>query len=167
MGQRGGDRESRRGQALRRGEQPGQRQRPEALVQRQQSVHAPGYRDAPHIVLERHPAGTLIAQLRGVGARTRAPGGVERRRWHSRAGDHGEHVAAQPAHVRRDDRHNGRRSDRRIGGVAITIQCRQARCRSEMAGGRDRCIGGVACDHVAKCNPFGSEQPPLAFHNRG
>ena len=167
MSQRGGDRESRGGEALRRREQPGQAQGSETLVQRHQPVHAAGDRHAAHIVLERHPADTLVAHPRGVSARARAPGGVERRRWHLRAGDHGEHVAAQPAHVRRDDRHDGRRRDRRIGGIATAVQRRQARRRGEVVGGRDRSIGGIACDHVAKCSPFGSEHLHSPVHTRG
>lgn len=105
------------GETNRRGEDRGQRQRAEALVQGDPPRYGAGHSDGADVAVERHLAVAFVAQLLGAHARAGPTRGVERVNRAVHVHQRKE-IAADTAEVRRHDGHRGIRGQRGVDGVA-------------------------------------------------
>ena len=132
-------REAGRGQADRRGEDRRQVEVGEALVQLHPSVHAAGDGHRADVVTQRHLGEAFGAHRRGVGTLPGVPAGVQANHLTVGRAHEGEQVAAHPAQVRGGDGDRRVRRDRRIHGVAATVEHRHRCLRGDLVGrGGDR-----------------------------
>ena len=131
-------------------EQLAELHRREPAMQCHEPIDATGDRHGADVVLERHRSMPLGPQLLGIGAGAGSAGGVEGDRGLAGRGDEREQVPAQTAHVRRGDGHHRARRDRRVDGVAATLEDGGAGKGRQMIGSGDGSVGGEPGEHAAR-----------------
>ena len=131
-------------QRPRRSEESLDRDAPEALVERHPAVDAPRHRDRSDVELERHRRQALGAHRCGIGSRTGAPAGIQRRDLGPArrvlAVDDGEEVAAHATQMRGRDGEDGVRGERGVDRVAAVVERCHAGRRGQMVGRRDEVV---------------------------
>ncbi len=108
-----------------------------ARVERQPAVDGPGHRHAADVPADRHDGRSLGAQGGGVGAGAGAAHCEQRLGWCAGGRHHGQHVTAEPAHVRPHDCHGGAGGHRGVGGRTVARQHLEPGRGCQLVGGGD------------------------------